>query len=251
MHSTTEDKDKTRILNEVILAYRRLIDDRYDYKNLKIRTDLPKSYTSERAAIFKNYFLNYTYPLPEKRELLNQAFLSLDSYIKHPETLLRLLFDSRKLLLKYGRQLPEILKAGLNALRAFRRTNKFEESLAEQAISSKLKMPFSNEEIEELIKTLSHKEIENFIENVQRLFNILRDSVLTSKIINIIDSLIKIMKNRSEVYSTDQINGLEIGKEIIIAGDKLFDQLGKDDQLEIFNFIVKMEREILNMTTSK
>jgi len=242
-----EDKERERVLNEIIIGYRSLIDERYDYENLKKRNDLPKSYTKERAPIFKDYFLNYMYPLADKRQSLNEAFESLDNYVKHPEKLLRILVDSSTVIFKYGKSLPKILNAGIKALKAFRRTAKFEELLVDQAILSEYEAPYSNIEIDELIKTLSRKDIKVYMKNIRKLFEIIRDSILVSKILKILEHIIKTMKNRPNVYTKVEVRGLEIGQEIIIAGKALFEELGKEEQLEIFNFIIKMEREILGI----
>jgi len=247
----SKEKDNKEILNEVILGYRRVIAERYDYKNLKKRSDLPKSYNEERATIFKDYFLNYTYPLPDKRKSLNEAFLSLDNYIKHPNKLLQIVLDSSSILIKYGRYLPKIFNAGIKALRAFRKASRFEKNLVEHAIFLNLKIPYSNHDIDKLIKTLPREEIEDYIKSMRNLFEILRDSVLVSKIKNVISHLIKMMKKKPNVYSEVEIKGLEIGYDIIVAGDLLFSLLSKDDQLEIFNFIIKLEREVLDKTFSE
>jgi len=243
----TEDKKRKRILNEIILGYRRVISERYDYKNLKMRSDLPKSYSEERSIIFKDYFLNYMYPLADKREVLNEAFENLDNYIKHPEKLLRILIDSSTIILKHGRYLPKILNAGIKALKAFRRTSKFEEILISQAMLSKYEAPYSNIEINELIKSIAKKDIKKYMKNIRKLFEIMSDSVLVSKILKILGHIIKTMKNRPKAYSKKEVKGLEIGQEIIIAGDALFKELNKKEQREIFIFILTMEKEILGI----
>lgn len=246
-----EEKERSQVLNEIILGYRKVIEERYDYKNLKKRVDLPKSYSKERSILFKEYFLNYMYPLPEKRETLNEAFESLDNYIKHPEKLLRILIDSSSIIFKFGLHLPKIFNAGIKALRAFRRTSKFEEILVDQAILLKFKAPYSIIEINKLIKTLPEKDIQEYMKNIRNLFDIIRDSELVSKILKIVGFIINMMKSHPEVYTEIEIKGLEIGQEIIIAGDNLFDKLDKEDQLEIFNFILKMESEILGLSFTK
>jgi len=246
-----EEKQRKLVLNEIILGYRTVIEERYDYKNLEKRIDLPKSYNEERSVLFKEYFLNYMYPLPEKREALNEAFESLDSYIKHPDKLLRILIDSSSIIFKFGRHLPKIFNAGIKALRAFRSTSKFEETLVEQAILLEFKAPYSILEINKLIKTLPQKDIQNYMKSIRKLFDIIRDSELVSKILKIVRYIIKMMKNRPEIYTKAEVKGLEIGLEIIMAGDNLFDKLEKEGQLEIFNFILKMESEILGLSFTK
>lgn len=241
-------KGKTHkaIRDEVISGYRKVILERYDYALLKDRPDLPHSFDEDRINAFKNYFLDYLYPLPAKRTELDDAFDSLDSYIKQPDKLLRLLIDSGRLLFKYGRHLPKILNAGIKALRSFRRASHFEERLVEQAVLQELATPYDKAEIELLIRSLPRKELEAFIDSSRSLFEILHDRTLVAKIKEIVGHLIQKMKKRPKVYSSVEIRGMEIGEAIITQGDLLFDQLSKQDQELIFQLVIKMEREILD-----
>lgn len=136
------------VLNEVILAYRRAISERYNFEELQSKYDLPTTFDEERMELLKNYFLTYVYPEPSKREQLNDAFESLDSYTENPQKILRILADSVRILFKYGRHLPKILSAGLKALRSFKMGADFENNLMEAALNSKGKPPFSKKDLD-------------------------------------------------------------------------------------------------------
>jgi hypothetical protein len=235
--------EKSQILGNVIIGYRKVVDDRYQYKNLKDRKGFPDSFTEQRVEKFKSYFLNYVYPPLEKREILDEAFDSLDNFIKYPDKLMRVLIDSASLIFKYGKHLPKILRAGLKALKSFRSASKFEGNLVEKAIVQNQNPPYSIIQIEGLIKTLSRKEIDEFMESSLTLFDTLHDRTLVAKIKRIMDHLVEKMKRRPKVYSSAEVKGLEIGKEIIEKGDLLFEELSTEEQGEIFKFIVEMERE--------
>lgn len=237
---------KKEIHNAVILGYREIIRARYHYQNLQENYEFPASFTEERVTRFRNYFLDYIYPLPKRREELNDAFQSLDAYIKNPEKLLRILLDSGSLLFKYGRHLPKILKAGLKALRSFRTATHFENQLVENAIKLSLEPPYSEADIHQLISALSRTKIDQFIEHSQSLFETLYDRKLVKKIIEIVNHLITKMKKRPQLYSEIEIRGLEIGRDIIINGDKLFDELSPSEQKQIFDLTIAIEREMLD-----
>ncbi|MFT6321304.1 MAG: hypothetical protein ACJAT4_002234 [Granulosicoccus sp.] len=234
---------KSQILENVIIGYRKVVDDRYQYKNLKDRKGFPDSFTEQRVEKFKSYFLNYVYPPLEKREILDEAFDSLDNFIKYPDKLMRVLIDSASLIFKYGKHLPKILRAGLKALKSFRSASKFEGNLVEKAIVQNQNPPYSIIQIEGLIKTLSRKEIDEFMESSLTLFDTLHDRTLVAKIKKIMDHLVEKMKKRPKIYSPAEIKGLEIGKEIIEKGDLLFEKLSTEEQGKIFTFIIDMERE--------
>lgn len=234
-------------LHEVILGYRAMIDQRYQYERIEEKYDIPASFDENRVALFRNYFLTYIYPPPAQRDELDAAFESLDSYIQQPEKLLRLLLDSAGLIFKYGRHLPKILAAGLKALRSFRTASRFEANLVKAAEQSDLKAPYSPDDIHTLLSTLSRREIEQFIEQSETLLATLHDRKLVQKIVEIVQYLINKMKQRPKLFSAAEIRGLEIGFDVIREGNVLFDQLSKEDQNQIFDFVIQIERDILEV----
>ena len=54
------------------------------------------------------------------------------------------------------------------------------------------------------------------------------------------------MQKRPAIYTPVEIRGLEIGRDIIKNGDLLFDQLPKAGQQQLFELIIKVEREVLD-----
>lgn len=234
------------ILSEVIIGYRKVIKDRYQYNILHEKYDLPPFFTAERISLFRAYFLDYIYPPPAKRAALDEAFQSLDGYIQQPKKLLRILLDSGRLIFKYGRHLPKILTAGLKALRSFRTATQFENKLVQQAILSEIPPPYSIEHINEFTRQLPKQDLEAFINSSQNLFETLHDRVLVKKIIEIVEHLIAKMEKRPDIYTPLDIKGLTIGRDIIKNGDLLFDQLPKKGQQQLFDLVIRLEREVLN-----
>jgi hypothetical protein len=233
-------------LEEIIEGYRSTIYQRYQYQIIKDTYGIPETINEETVNQLRNYFLNYMYPEYKTRAELNEAFESLDTYIKHPQKLVRILFDAAKLIFRYGRHLGNILNSGLKAMKTFRAATNFENSLVDEAIKNKIEAPYSLSKINALIKLLSRKEIENFIETSQSLFEILQDRVLMKKIKEIIEYLILTMRKKEKSYSFSQIRGLEIGLEMLTEGDKLFVQLTKEDQRNLINLITDIEKDKLN-----
>lgn len=236
---------KKELLTEVIIAYRKAINDRYQFENIEQNYDVPESFDSEKVDLFRDFFLNYIYPEPAKREELNAAFENLDDYIKYPSKLLHLILDSTRLIFKYGRHLPKILNAGLKALRSFRMANEFEDKLVGHAQSLKLKPPFGEEDVNALIRELKEEEIERFIKNNEALFGTLHDRKLVAKILEVVEFLIGKMKKNTDTYSPAEIRGMEIGHEIIQGTNELFDQLTDEDQKLLFEFVIQLERDQL------
>ena len=234
------------ILKAVIEGYRNTIAQRYQYQLIKNNYKIPETVDKETVDAIRDYFLNYVYPDFEQRTELNDAFESLDNYIKQPEKLLRILKDSFKLIFSYGRHLPKILSAGLKALKSFTAASKFEDALVEEASKSSVNPPFDTEKINGLIAQLSRKEIDDFIEGSRSLFETLHDRALVEKIKEILSQLIRIMRGNPASYSPDEVKGLEIGLEMITKGDALFNKLSKEDQQIAIQLVIDIEKDNLN-----
>jgi len=234
------------ILNEIIVGYRKVIKDRYQYKKIQGNYNLPSYLDKNRINTFRDYFLESIYPDLKKRQELEEAFQSLDNYIKHPEKLIRLLLDSSRLLFKYGRHLPKIMNAGIKALKSFRTATKFEQQLVQAALAIPMSPPYSIANINTLIKSLSPTAIDQFIENNKSLFGIMKDRKLVKKIIEIVTYLISKMQESPSVYSSKEIKGLEIGRDIIVKGSQLFEQLSQKELEEVLEFAILLETDSLN-----
>jgi Lhr-like helicase len=237
---------KDKVLEKIIEGYRNTIYQRYQYQNIKDTYGIPESINEETVNQLRNYFLNYMYPKYETRTALNEAFSSLDNYIKHPNKLLRILLDAAKLIFRYGRHLPKILNSGLNAMNTFKAATDFENNLVDKAIKNNIKAPYDLLKIDALIKLLSRKDIEKFILYSQSLFEILHDKVLIEKIKEVIQYLIRIMRERRDSYSLSEIKGLEIGLEMIHEGYKVFSRLAKEDQKNLVKLITDIEKDNLD-----
>jgi hypothetical protein len=237
---------KEKVLEEIIEGYRNTVSQRYQYQRIKDSYGLPETIDEDTVNQLRLYFLNYMYPTHDKRSELNQAFDSLEDYIKHPQKLLRILLEAAKIIFKYGRHLPKILTAGLSAMKTFKAATNFENNLVAEAIKNKIEAPYDAAKISALLKLLSREEIEKFIESSQALFEILHDKILIKKIKEVIQHLITAMRKNTTVYSQNQIKGLEIGLEMITEGDAIFNRLTKEDQQNLVKLITDIERDHLD-----
>lgn len=231
---------------ELISGYRKLVDQRYQYDELKQLHHIPSSITKKKVEELKTYFLEYIYPEYSTRQVLNEAFDSLDGHIKHPEHLLRLLIDSSAIIFRYGRSLPKILRAGIKALQSFRKATKFEKILIKTAKNNQIRIPFDEAKIKMLVATLSDKEIEDFIKDGQDLFQVILDRPLVEKILKIMDTLIAKMLKRPNVYAQAEVEGLRMGYKIIEGGYSLLEGIPTSEQTQLLDLIVNIERDAFN-----
>ncbi|RMF04171.1 MAG: hypothetical protein D6772_00995 [Bacteroidetes bacterium] len=235
--------DRTTARDAFIRAYRDFIRARYDYAHLHAHYQLPDSFDPERVALFRDFFLDYFYPLPERRAVLDEAFAHLDDYIKQPGKLLALLMDSAGLIFKYGRHLPKILKAGLGALQSFRLASQFEEKLIDQVLALELQAPFTPDELQRLLASLDPTDVDAFIAHNEELFGIIHDRELVRKVIVIVDELIAKMQRRPQVYSAAELAALSFGRNLIKQGNALFDQLTAAEQQTLIAWVIQIERD--------
>lgn len=240
----SEQPGHQEIFNGVIIGFRQLIKDRYQFELISQKYDIPASFDEDRMNRYRDFFLEQMYPEPEKREVLNDAFNSLDNYLTHPDKLMRILFDSAAIVLRHGRSIPKLMGAGFKGFKSFRTATGFEEKLVRKAKKSGKLPPYSNDDINSFIKALRRKEIDGFIDNVRDLLEILYDRALVREIITITKELIARMKKAGR-YDASEIAGLEVGLEMLVEGNKLFDELPRQDQLRIFDIIIQIEVDVL------
>lgn len=238
--------NRSKILEEFIIGYRNQLQERYQYSLLKKKYNLPKTIDENTVNDLKNYFLTYVYPDVEKRKELNEAFSTLDAFIKQPEKLFNIVLESFKLLFTHGKHLPKIFSAGLKAMKSFRGATKFENALVQKAKEKKLAPPFDSNKINHLIQLLPYAEIEEFIKNTEVFFNIIHDKELVEKIIEIIDFLILKMKNKPNVFSKKEITGLELALETIQKGEQMLNKLSDENQQILIEYVVRIEKDYLN-----
>ncbi|MCB0755590.1 MAG: hypothetical protein H6603_06395 [Flavobacteriales bacterium] len=240
----TNASDK-EILNGVILGFRKLINDRYQFDAIKNKYDIPDTLDQERMVLYRDFFLEQVYPHPERREMLDEAFKSLDNYLTHPDKMLRIVFDSAAILFRHGSSIPKLMSAGLQAFKSFRIATGFEAKLVRKAKNSGKQPPYSTEDINSFIRMLRKKEIDEFVVNTTDLLEILYDRKLVRQIIQIMSELIAKMKKSPRSYSQTEIDGLTIGLEMLQQGNHLFESLPPKDQRRILDIIVAIEVDVL------
>ena len=241
----SEQISETELLNEVIVAYRKMLEKRYQYDSICELFHVPESFTRERVDQFRNYFLDYVYPSPDVRAELEEAFKSLDNFVLQPGKVLQVLMDSTFVLLKHGRQIPRIMKTGLKAFQSFKSATTFENQLVKAAVEKGIKPPFLEKDLQKMIRNLSRKEIDKFIEVNRSMLETLYDRKLMKEITEVITAVSKNMNKHPSVYSSAELTGLQMGLDMITQGNQLFVQMNKVEQNQIFNLIIAVEESVL------
>ena len=238
--------NKEVLRSQIIEQYRILTVDKYQYARLAEQYDLPAFVTQKRVEEIKKYFLDFVYPDPKTRKSLDNAFESLDGHIKAPGKLVMILMDATSVLFKYGRHLPKIFKAGLKALQSFRQASAFELMLVDTAMVSKEASIKDTNELKQLIAKLPDIEVKAFIQGNDALFDALMDHKLTKNTIDIMHTLIKKMTKRTNVYSKEDIAGVELGRDILEGGVALVSEMSEAEGRQLLELIKRVETESIN-----
>ena len=236
---------KETLLNELIENYRNLIINRYDFKKLEQQFILDESVTEELTEKVKAYFLNYIYPSPEQRAILNKAFEDLDKHLKNPTHLLKLIGDAPSIIIKFGWQFPKALKAGFQVLKSFNKASKFENDLVRIAKELKVTSPISEDDFELIIANLAEDELKDFIDDFEDLLTSLTDSKLLKKTTEILHELVLKMEDEKKFYSKEEIDAIKIGIDILENGYHLFDNMSNAEKREMITLIMKAENQFI------
>lgn len=236
---------KEELLNELIENYRFLISERYDFKKLESQFILDESVTKELTDKVRNYFLEYVYPTPSQRELLNKAFNDLDKHIKNPSYLLKLVGDAPAIIMKFGWQFPKAIKAGFQILKSFNKATKLENDLVKIAKKLKVESPITQDDFELIIANLAEDELRAFITEFEDLLNSLTDSKLLRKTTDILNELVVKMEEDKKYYSKEETDAIRIGIDILENGYQLFDNMSNAEKREMITLIIKAENQFI------
>jgi len=228
----------------LILAYRKSLQKRYSHENL----NRFQEFTSiDQATVDKltSYFLELLYPELEERVKLDQAFAALASFVHSPEKMWGLLGSVGTIIFKFGKQFFSAAKAGVSALKSYITAHKFESILYENAKELIKQGKDIEEEIyfNRLIANISKKEAEDFRHQIVSLFSTLSRKDLLDKILEVMDYVILKMKGKPDTYTEDDINGISLGKGIIIRGKDVFTELSQEKIQLILKGIDTIEKD--------
>jgi hypothetical protein len=218
-----------------------MVNQRYFYHDLAKRFTLPATINESVIDEIKIYFLESIYPEASKRKELEAAFAGLGSYVKSPRKIWGLLGNMSRALFKFGRQFPLALKAGMSGLDAFLGAKNFEAEMVKQAHSMDINDVEDDESFEKVMAKLPKHEIDKFIKDVQQLFKIMTNTTLIQKTIEILDNVVDTMRNKPNVYPKNEIDGILLGKDILVKGHALFSKYDESTKQQMVDIIYKNE----------
>lgn len=226
--------------NDIINKFREMVAKRYEFEGLKERFEMPANIDAAVIEEIKTYFLDSIYPEASKRKELEDAFAGLGSYVRSPRKIWGLMGNMSKAIFKFGRQFPTAMKAGISGLEAFMGAKKFEADMVENAKKLNVEV-LDDENFEKVMASLPKKDIERFISDVKKLFKIMTNTSLISKTIAILDNVVETMKKKPNVYPQKEVDGILLGKDILVNGYDLFSKYDEPTKQLMVDVIYRNE----------
>lgn len=225
----------------IINKFREMVEQRYNYEDLKKRFTLPPQITEEIIREIHNYFLSSIYPPAEKRKELEEAFKNLAHYVRQPRKIWGLFGDMARAIFKFGRHFFQALKAGMDSLDTFVGAKNFEYSMAQIANKNGIKPPMTDEDFEDCLYQLPRHDVEKFIHEVKNLFGAMVNTALLKKTLDILDHVIQTMEKHPNVYPKEDVDGIRLGKGLLEEGHRIFSKYDEPTKKAIVDFIYQNE----------
>jgi hypothetical protein len=227
--------------SDIILKFRETVAARYDYELLSQRMTLPAGISRAVLGDVQRYFLECLYPVPEERAGLEAAFEHLGRYVRQPQKIFGIFGNLAGAVFKFGRYFFKALQAAFGALDAFLGAKKFEQSMTIIANRNGIVPPLSDEDFEYCISLLDRRDFEKFIADVTALFGLMMDTVLRQKTIGILNDVIATMHSKPHVYPQHDIDGITLGRELLLKGDHIFSKYDDQTRKDILLLVRKNE----------
>lgn len=229
----------------LIQKYREVVERRYDYKVIKKEFELPAGIDKHVVDTLKKYFLESLYPEPAFREKLDAAFEELQNYVLHPGRITDLMGNIGSAIFRFGFQFPMAVKTGIGALEVHTAAKHFESSLLAGAKQHKFTVPITDEQFYMCLRAIPQAQLEKFIGEVGGLFHSFSNTDLLAKTIMIMDDVLARMYAKTDVYSPNEIEAIELGKDIIKKGHDLFSHLNEQQKTDILALVTANEQAFL------
>jgi hypothetical protein len=228
----------------LVNKYRELISRRYDdvIKNID---KAPVKLDPKVASDLKDFFLENIYPDTDQRRKLDVAFAELGNFVHNPSLVWGLLGSLPRAIFQFGSQLPAAIMAGLKSLEAYTSAIAFENSLLQAALDKGYKDPISDEQFINCLKSIPEKSLVTFINQVSILFTTISNATLLSKTILIMEDVIQRMKGKSELYSTHQIEAIQLGLDMMKGGYTLLEPYDDKTKAQIISFVASTEGDFI------
>ena len=239
------------LMNSLVDSYREIIEERYQYETLKNNFEMPDDVTQEVVDSIRNYFLGYIYPNATDRVRLSAGFDSLKAYASDPGKMFKIAGSLSGAIFKFGFYLPQAIRAALRSWDAYKNAKMLEIELLRSARKMQLSPPISRDQIFDCLREISKPILLKFSEEVLFLFKSFANQTLLNKTVDILDEIIKLMKNNPKTYPEKDVNAILMGRSIIQEGSALLGQYDPELREKIIKTVYAIEMGCLDQVYEK
>lgn len=229
---------------KIITAYRKSLVERYSPANI---SRFPEFTGMKRETIdlLIQYFLELLYPEYEVRKELDNAFQALAAFTHSPTKLFGVMGNIAGAVFKFGKLLIPAMQAGINSLRSYVAANNFEKDLFMHAIPLIDKGTDISEEkvFMALVANIPQVEADKFRYQIVKLFEILSQKQLPEKALEVMQSVKHKMETKKNLYTDQEIEGIQMGCNIIEKGKFIFTELTDPEIALVLKGIDRIEED--------
>lgn len=212
---------------ELVLGfYREELRKRYQLINVR-RFEEFEDIPDRQIAGLRDFFLDQIYPELHEREKLDAAFDQLGDMLRSPKRMSPLLTAALSSLWRMGTKIPAAVGAGKAAIDAYLETRKLEARLIETAQSLKLRPKDAGDRTKmvTLIQAVPEREVVALINDILALFHSLSNIEILKVAVAFMEQCEVVMKKRTDLYTEADLQGIQIGLDLIRGGLDLFQKL--------------------------
>ena len=240
------EHEDEKYLSQILEVYRQLINERYQYEALNNAGKLSKNIDRKIVNSIRGFFLNDVYPEADKRKKIEKSFETLSNYTKHPAKAFGLFGSVTSAIFIFGKHLPSAINAGIVTLQSFVDARHLEEKVIYAAKNNYKGQLLSLDDMKQCIKTIPKEDLEKFINDIREMFLLLSNSELLEKTIRIIEMVIEKMRSKPNLYPKHEVEGIILGKSILVSGFNIFNSYPDKLKKEISDTIYDVEMSFIN-----
>jgi hypothetical protein len=151
-----------------------------------------------------------------------------------------------RIILKYGFRFPKALSMGLEAVKTFHLSLKYEKKIITNILALSLdwdkphkkRIKISDEIFQDAVRKIGHEEALHFFKLGYKIFSAIKDPDIIKVTLNILKDIENAMKKSHMDYSP-HLKAIEYGKNVLYESIVSFAEL-RHEELDIITEIVKM-----------
>jgi len=236
--------DNIALKHALIEGYRRELRKRYQLENVR-RFPVFDPISDEQLIALRNFFLEYIYPAAEDRDELDRASDRVMQMFRSPRQLLPLMGTALSTLMRFGTMIRQASSVTLTTLETLKETRKLEDRMLGYAEDHDIqpKDAKRKDTIALIVGQLPEEDMLRFRNDVLKLFRSLANIDLLAAGVEIMENALSVMRSKPRVYDGLDIEGFELGRDLLQGSLDLYSQLSDEEAHVIVDGIDAVEED--------